>query len=111
MCYLQSVKVPYAYYYNCNDGEIDTDSFGQQYDNYKLGQDYLILIRKNSIMHLFFNGTDRVYFLNGVGDIRMYIEVNDTLEFYKKIYNWEKVKILSSQKIEKFMEYIKEFEE
>lgn len=111
MCYLLSAKMPYAFYYNCNDGEIDTFSFGQQYGDYKLGVDYTILIRKNSIMHLFFNGDDRVYFMDNKGGIRMYIEVNDTKEFYIKYRSLKELKPLSELKIKEFIEYIKEFEE
>lgn len=111
MCYLLTAKMPCAFYYNCNNGEIDTWSFGKQYDNYKLGVDYEIMIRKNSIMHLFFNGKDRVYFMNSKGAIKMYIEVNDTQEFYIRYSGLKELKPLSELKIKEFIEYIKEFEE
>jgi len=111
MCYLLSAKMPYAFYYDCNNDEIDTLSFGQQYDNYKLGIDYEIMIYKNSIMHLFFNGKDRVYFINNKGAIKMFIEVNDTQEFYIRYRVLKELKPLSESKIKEFIEYIKEYEE
>lgn len=111
MCYLLSTKMPCTFYYNCNNGEIDTWSFGKQYDNYKIGIDYEIMIHKNSIIHLFFNGKDRVYFINNKGAIKMYVEVNDTKEFYIRYRSLKELKPLPQLKIKEFIEYIKEFEE
>lgn len=97
--YLGSIKAPQTYYYHEFDDIVDTHK----------DDDGVCIISMNTLLHCFYDGDNKVYFLDSKGNIRMWDRCLTTHEFYMDFNSVLKGKSLKEPTIKKFIKKIKEW--
>lgn len=97
--YLCSIKSPQTYYYHEWDDVIDNDK----------GDEGRCIIKLNMLLHCFYDGDNKVYFLDSNGNVRMQSIYYSVEEFYGDYCFTPKGKRLNEPTIKKFVKNIKEW--